>query len=211
MSLGGAHYVIGCDYGVSGYFCKIDIDDFSVEFSPLPSQWRSYLRKDKETGEKKKERYRIVERTKLQDLIRTLATPDVLFFAIEQQQSYPHRSEKKYGTASVGRHLLGYGVLIGLMMGTHVPIEEIKPQTWKAKLGLTARGEKLTRHAKKKRAWQLACNLFPELVASQLTPQSYNIDKAESLLISLYGLNFLAPKYGIKIDADHLADEPAFL
>jgi|ERR1700721_3386341 len=205
-------YIIGIDPGATGFFCRLNVNTFQTEFFPMPVEYRSYLYRDEKTGKKKERRYRVINTKELRKLVANLAQPNVLFFTIESQQAYPSKNGQQQGIASTARHLFSYGYLLCLLENTPVPVEQTRAASWKRKMGLCKKykqGEPLTQYQKKCRAWEAACSLYPELKA-ELTPKSYNFDKAESLLMTHYGLNFLGKKYGLKDNADCL-DEPAFL
>ena len=214
MSINGANYILACDPGLSGQFCLLDVNTLEAKFFAMPTEKRAYSYRDKKADKKKRRVYKVIDRKALKELVNRLITPRITFCVIESQQAYPAKNGKQQGIASTARHLFSYGYLLCLLENTPVPVEQTRAASWKRKLGLCKKykqGESLSQYQKKCLAWEAACTLYPEL-KGELTPKSYNFDKAESLLIAHYGLNFLGKKYGLRNDdVNYLANEPAFL
>ena len=93
---------------------------------------------------------------------------------VEKAQSMPGQ-----GIASTGRYLIGYGMIIGILVGLRIPHTLVHPRTWKAKM--------MRDMEKEKQASVLRCQqLYPEFAAKYLKLKKHH-GRADSLLLSHFG------------------------
>jgi crossover junction endodeoxyribonuclease RuvC len=160
--------ICGIDGGLSGAISFLDLDTRLATVSDIPTQWRpSY--------DGKRKRHYLVA-----DLVRLLKRhrKDILFCVIELAQ--PHHHDGKVSSFSNGR---GLGLLEGIVSSLGLKYELVKPQYWKTTMGLN-QDKELSR--------QRALSEFPELAESLKRKKHHN--RAESLLLGLYGKQLLAHK-----------------
>ena len=99
-------------------------------------------------------------------------SPSTIF--IERQQSMPSQ-----GVVSTFRTGFGYGLYIGLIVGSGNKFVEVRPQTWKKDLGVTS---------DKDQARMKATELMPD--ASECWSKKSQDGIAESALIAYWGMNY---------------------
>lgn len=113
------------------------------------------------------------------DLARTGHTSDC-FAMLEKQQCYP-----KQGGVSNFSTGYGYGVLVALLTAHCIPLEEVRPATWKKAFGLSMRGEE--KAAKKAASIQKAQQLYPGVNLVMPGCRKLHDGVAEALLIMEHG------------------------
>ena len=99
-------------------------------------------------------------------------SPSTIF--IEKQQSMPSQ-----GVVSTFRTGFGYGLYIGLIVGSGNKFVEVRPQAWKKDLGVTS---------DKDQARMKATELMPD--ASECWGKKSQDGIAESALIAYWGMNY---------------------
>jgi len=101
-----------------------------------------------------------------------LSDKDVKHVFIEKAQTMPQN-----GVVASFRYGAGYGVIRGICVGLGVPYSLCHPSTWKKKMMKDMPKEKYSSILR-------VCQLYPGLVM----PRKKDHNKAEALLVGLYGL-----------------------
>ena len=133
--------------------------------------------------------YKRLDKQALWKLLHTLITPAVSLIVLELQSPHP-----KQGVASGSKISHLYGVLEGILLGFPTRVIEVRPPRWKKDLKLISNTNKnATYYERKVRAWTLASRLFSEYLPL-LLPKTSCFDKAESLLLAYWGVQFYIEK-----------------
>ena len=111
---------------------------------------------------------------------------DCTHMFIEKVQAINKKGEKKQGASSVFKFGYVAGVLYGIVVSHGLKPEMVYPQTWKGAFGLIGVG--VTTKAKKAKAIERACEIFPDNKSDFFGPRGGGLDGvAEAALIAWYG------------------------
>lgn len=138
--------ILGIDPGKKGALALLDTDTRAVTVHDMPGT----------TGE-------------LHDLIAGL--PEIRLCVLEKLTAGP-----KMGGTSIAAMFEGYGVLKGALAWRSIPMRDVRPDKWKAAIGVTA--DKISSRQK-------AQQVFPDAAAQFARVKDDG--RAEACLIALYG------------------------
>jgi len=167
--------IMGIDPGTKGGIGFID-DEGKPHVYDIPIRTIQVMRKNKKTGKMQKANAKRVDSDKFGELVDRL-DPD--FILLEKVGVMSGQ-----GISSSGAFMRAYGIAEGVAGGLGIDLMRITPRVWKSKYGLKReKGEK--KNDFKDRSRLKAIELFPEL-SDQLKLKK-DVDKAEALLIAMYG------------------------
>lgn len=138
--------ILGCDPGKKGALALLDTDTRGVTVHDMPGT----------TGE-------------LHDLVASL--PEIRLCVLEKLTAGP-----KMANTSIATMFEGYGVLKGALAWRSIPVQDVRPDIWKKKIGVTA---------DKNSSRQKAQEVFPD--AAGMFKRVKDDGRAEACLIALYG------------------------
>ncbi len=167
------NFIVGIDPGLSGAISFLSTSRDRIEVYPMPEH-------KKEKG---------VQAFNIDEIIHILQEKkdQILSVFIEKQQVFPSQ-----GSVSSGNLMYGYGLLIGIIKASSIPMRVITPKEWKNVLfkGMPPLDNN-DKNQLKERSCYVALTLYPDvkdqlLRGKRARKTDHNL--AESLLIAEYGV-----------------------